>query len=274
MSDSEAKEIGKIFREAREKRKLSIEDVNRRSRIHINVVEDIENGILTRLNKLYTRSFLKKYADFLGLDADDILRKYEAMSITPQKVEFEVGFQKKKIEEEGKKEGRKFPEFSEKTIQVFLVGALSLIFIFLVFVLIGRVKTKISSSREARAVATTQKEKAAAPVVAKREAPAPPRKTVTKPAKSSSVELTLQARGEVWVKVMEGDETLYVGVIKKGKEKTWKSDKALTVWTGRAEMLNFTVNNQKVGRIADGVVKNIKVSSAGITIDGNWVTRL
>jgi hypothetical protein len=151
-----------------------------------------------------------------------------------------------------------------------LAGVLSLVFIFLVFVLIGKVKTKIASSREAGVATVAQKEKAAAPVVAKRPAPAPPRERA---AKSSAVELTLQARGEVWVKVMEGSETLYVGVIKKGKEKSWKSDKALTIWTGRAEMLNFIVNNQNIGRIADGVVKNIKVSNAGITIDDNWVTR-
>ncbi|MFQ5952132.1 MAG: helix-turn-helix domain-containing protein [Candidatus Omnitrophota bacterium] len=266
MVNSEAKELGNIFREAREKLGLSVEETNRRSRIHIDVINDIENGVFTRLNKLYVKSFLRKYAEFLKLDEEDILKKYEAIPAQPSDIEFTPEIVKKE------KATKKFPAVGEKTVQAVLIGILSLVFVFLVIVLIGRVRAKITSAKQpAGTVVAAREVKTKAPV--EKSKPAPRQRKEARTKRASSVKLTLEARGEAWVKVMEGKETLFVGVLRKGSKKSWKSDRPITVWTGRAEMLDFIVNNQRIGRIADGVVKNIKVSNAGITIDDNWVTR-
>jgi cytoskeletal protein RodZ len=266
MTTPEAKEIGKIFRDAREKAGISVEEANRRSRIHLNVINDIENGVFTRFSKLYLKSFLRKYAEFLGLDAENILEQYESIASGIPEKEFTPEIKRQE-------ESKELSPIPEKTIQAVLIGLFSVALIVLVLVLVGRVKAKFTTSRSPEKVAALQKEKAAVPEKKQKPQAPPEEKKSFWAAKTSSVNLTIEARGEAWVKVTEGENTLFVGVLRKGSKKTWKSDKAINVWTGRAEMLDFTVNNKKLGRIADGVVKNIKVSSAGITINDNWVTR-
>jgi cytoskeletal protein RodZ len=268
MVSPEAKEIGNICKEAREKLGMSVEEANKRSRIHINVINDIESGVFDRLGKLYLKSFLKKYAAFLNLDAGSILEKFDGAVTQIPETEFDPDIKEK--EDEGKT-----ALVSEKTIQFALIGIFSAIIIILIFVLGGKMGSKISQARQARREAVVQPKKAAAEVVKTKKAPAisPRQEKTVKPTIKPSVTLTLESRGEAWVKVMEGENTLFVGILRRGDKKTWETVNAITVWTGRAEMLDFTVNNHKAGKIADGVIKNIKISKEGITINGNWVTR-
>ena len=58
---TDPKEIGKLFRQAREDRGLSVEEVNFNSRIHPDVIKDIENGTYERLGKIYIKSFSVTY---------------------------------------------------------------------------------------------------------------------------------------------------------------------------------------------------------------------
>ena len=74
-----SRELGDIFRDAREKRGMTIEDVSQSTCIHLAVIRDIENGVFDRLGPIYTKSFVKKYAVFLELDLADILSKYDAV---------------------------------------------------------------------------------------------------------------------------------------------------------------------------------------------------
>ena len=267
MVSPEAREIGNICKEAREKLGMSVEEANERSRIHINVINDIESGVFDRLGKLYLRSFLKKYAIFLNLDANSILEKFEGVATQIPEAEFDPDIK-------AKEEERQPTIVNEKTIQVALISVFSAILIILVFVFAGRIGSKISQIREARREAALQ-QKAAAPALKAKKAPAASlrQKETVKPVVKPSVTLTLESRGEAWVKVTEGGNTLFVGILRRGDKKTWQAAGAITIWTGRAEMLDFTVNKHKVGKIADGVIKNIKVSKEGIAVNGSWVTR-
>jgi transcriptional regulator with XRE-family HTH domain len=268
MISPESKEIGKIFREAREKMGLSVEEANERSRIHINVINDIESGVFDRLGKLYLRSFLKKYADFLKLDRKEMVEKFENVASNIPETEFDPDIKKRNEDREAKIVD------TEKMIQVSLIGLFSVIFIVLVFILVGRVKSKFAEAPAGEETAAVRTERTAAPAVKKEAASRVSRaKIAPKPSPIAEVTLTLEARGEAWVKVMEGGNTLFVGILRRGNKKTFNANSVITIWTGRADMLDFTVNNRSIGSVAEGVVKNIKVSKEGITIDGNWVTR-
>jgi len=78
-----AKDLGKIFKNAREGKGISVSQANQESRIHPNVIQDIENGNIERLGKIYIKSFIKKYSDFLGLDTADMMAQYEAVFDPP-----------------------------------------------------------------------------------------------------------------------------------------------------------------------------------------------
>ncbi|MFC1570812.1 helix-turn-helix domain-containing protein [Candidatus Omnitrophota bacterium] len=268
------KEIGRVFREAREERQLSADEVGRSTRIHVNVIKDIESGVFDRIGAIYLKSFLKKYSDFLGLDTESIIGKYESISSSIPNREFNVDID---IEEPEDKENP-FATPTEKKIQMALVAFLSVVLVVLVFILIGMMRARLSSqvtrkarveemaSKPAQTVKKVTKTETKPAVVAKKTAPV---KEI-----AGAVNLTLKARGEVWLRVSHGEKRLFDGFLKNGDTKSWKADGPITIWTGKADMLDFTVNGRQVGTVAAGVVRNIKVSSEGVQIGDSWVKRI
>jgi cytoskeletal protein RodZ len=65
--------IGEILKRAREARKLSIEDVNRETKISVNVIRALEQDDMDSFaSETYLKGFLKNYAIYLGLDANKL----------------------------------------------------------------------------------------------------------------------------------------------------------------------------------------------------------
>lgn len=71
--------LGQRLRHAREQRKLSAEDVAFQTKIPASHVRDLEDNAYTSFGSLtYARSFLKAYADFLRIDATDVLQHLQS----------------------------------------------------------------------------------------------------------------------------------------------------------------------------------------------------
>jgi len=76
-SMSSAISVGKRLRDAREKRSLTIEQVQKQTKIHSTVLIGLEEGRPNEtLTDTYIRSFLKKYAQFLGINSVELLKEY------------------------------------------------------------------------------------------------------------------------------------------------------------------------------------------------------
>ncbi|MEK6278653.1 MAG: RodZ domain-containing protein [Actinomycetota bacterium] len=81
-------EIGPTLREARIRRKIDLSDVEQRTKIRVRYLRALENEEWDVLpGPAYTRSFIRTYANFLGLDgerlADDYRRSEEAAAELP-----------------------------------------------------------------------------------------------------------------------------------------------------------------------------------------------
>ena len=304
------KEIGKLFFETRKKKNIAIEDVYKKIRIHPEVLNKIESGQFDKINKPYLKSFLKQYSAFLGLDTGKILEKYEAVSASVPEKSFNLKNKEEKAKkeqlkqekeelkkEELKKEEREnqkrkneaLPVFTERKsndekIKLIFVAVLSAVLAILVFILFNTVRSKVSPGENKDKVKTSrQKEIAGKKKSDKNEktkkTDASDKKSsnkeeVSTPPPAPTVILGLKARGKVWVQVNEGEKMLFAGVLEKGQSKTWKSAGTLTVWTGKADVLDFVVNTRKVNSFAMGVVKNIQVSDKGIRVGDSWVVEL
>jgi cytoskeletal protein RodZ len=81
---SEQKELGKILKEIREKKDVSLKEVSNETKISLSVLENLENGVFSKLPS-YTHAigFLKLYAKYLGLDYEELKdifdREYRGM---------------------------------------------------------------------------------------------------------------------------------------------------------------------------------------------------
>ncbi len=74
MENGSASTVGELLRKAREEKKLSLEDVNRHTRISIETLQALEQDDIESFgSETYLRGFLKNYAGFLKLDLDLVL---------------------------------------------------------------------------------------------------------------------------------------------------------------------------------------------------------
>lgn len=77
--DGPARGVGAALRDARLRRGWTIDDCSQNLRIRVAVLQAMEAGNFERLpNGAYALGFVRSYADFLGLDRDEIVRRVKA----------------------------------------------------------------------------------------------------------------------------------------------------------------------------------------------------
>lgn len=78
-------EIGDLLRQARTQLRLSLDQASRMLHIRVRYLEAMEEGALEELPGLpYIRGYIQTYAAFLGLDKDEILRRFDAVGQSMQ----------------------------------------------------------------------------------------------------------------------------------------------------------------------------------------------
>ncbi len=65
------------LKKAREAKQLSLADISNATQINERFLQAIERGDVSVLPQTYIRAFLREYAATVGLDPDDVLRRYE-----------------------------------------------------------------------------------------------------------------------------------------------------------------------------------------------------
>ncbi len=69
--NNEGKTIGELLRTAREEKKLTVEQVNRETRISVQAIRSLERDDFGAFpSETYLKGFHRNYADFLGLDGN------------------------------------------------------------------------------------------------------------------------------------------------------------------------------------------------------------
>ena len=69
--------LGEVLRKERERRNLTIQDIEQSTSIRSLYIECIENGDYDKLpGDVYTKGFIRSYADFLKLNADELTAQF------------------------------------------------------------------------------------------------------------------------------------------------------------------------------------------------------
>ena len=94
---SELVHLGETFKKRRQERSLSIKEAENATSIRSNFLEAIEEGHLAKLiSPIYAQGFIKKYATFLELDGEALIKEHpsvlKVLSEAPEeKPEFSYG---------------------------------------------------------------------------------------------------------------------------------------------------------------------------------------
>lgn|GEM_PF-2122167 len=268
-----ARELGDIFKNTREKRGMTIDDVGRHSRMHPNVIRDLENGVFDRLGPVYTKGFIKKYAKLLELDQTDILKKYESAvrpsGETEEQDTLERPVIEKLVEEKilfrkPSKEGSRSSAGAASEVRSRLIMAVVIIIGTILFIFLFRFSIRLNMSGgkpkspgcvEVPPGVTVKKDKAASP---KEEKPAVFRGTA--PAPKSDPALPAEEKPET-VKAKREEDALVLSRRQARAKKDVDSDRLTLTLKARGMVWIQVFDDDRtvfVGTLKDGESATLK----------------
>ncbi len=266
------KSVGTILREARQARNLSLEQTSRTTHIHVNVLKALEADEVGRLGVVYTRSFLRLYADFLGLNKDEIVERF--IAVTPEaaasvnKVLPSAPRRILPVVRLTGKIGRNLWVLVQRGArrvpwQRVAVGVLALVFLFGM----GRwIKGCRARGRERRAAAVS-----AAPSGARgRAASASSRISAATKKSEQRVVLVVRAVDKTWLQVKADGKIIFQSVLAKGSSESWQAEEQIELWIGDAGALELEVNGRFLGHIGrpGQTLKEVVITPKGLIVRG------
>ncbi|ACB53856.1 hypothetical protein cce_4508 [Crocosphaera subtropica ATCC 51142] len=227
-------DIGQQLHDERQKQGLSLELISEETRISVGLLEAIEKAKLEELPEaIYTRSFIKKFADFLGLDGKGLSESFPLDS-NPKS-----------------QESSRFRFF----FPVLQFRPLHLYFLYIIIVVIS---VQSISNKLKRAATEGAIEELPVPVVI-----SPPPSPIEKP-----VIVKVHSKGKSTLKVMVDGKTTFDGTLTKESQKTWEANKNITLEASNAGLILVTFNNQNAKRLGK-LGENKKVTYSLPNISNN-----
>ncbi|MBQ3971154.1 MAG: helix-turn-helix domain-containing protein [Selenomonadaceae bacterium] len=267
--------IGDILRQERERQNLTVKDIEQGTSIRALYIEAIENGDYQTLpGEVYTKGFIRNYANFLKLDADDCVRRYVSEN-HPEQAMAEAAREETPRKEIPRKETpvRNAPDFSQASAgyprekgsspkygmmaaTVVLIAVLGGGAYFLLGDDIhstgkppaGQVQQdkKPASGKTAEKPGSSAKE--STPVAGQ----SPQTQSTSQPAsaekKANDVQVTAKFTDRCWTKVVADGKTVYEGIAEEGKTMSWKGNEKVTITAGNAGAMELTHNGKSLGK--------------------------
>jgi len=237
-------EIGSSLREARERRGLRLVDVEAQTRIRARFLEALENEQFAALPAgPYARSFLREYADFLGLDGQVYAAEYDERFTLPEP-ELHVA------------PARTAPRLGRPSV----AAAVAVAAVVVIGVAAWRLGTGGGTPAPKPPTPT-------APTVALQPAPTRARHRA-KPRPRPVITLTA-ARGDCWLEVRLGSAagpTLYQQTLLQGK--TIRFGLRAPVWMriGAPWNLNATIGGRRVTASLPSAIGDVLVTRGGLRL--------
>ncbi|MBQ1868526.1 helix-turn-helix domain-containing protein [Selenomonas sp.] len=249
--------LGDLLRSERERQGLSINDIEKGTSIRALYIESIEAGDYSQLpGEVYTKGFIRNYANFLKMDADAMVKRYMEEN-HPEKVaaqeEAEAAAAQKAAQEPVKTAAkaqsfstgddfRERVEKSHKNQNMLLIVAVVLIVAVAGFFLLG---SDSKPAAKSPAPAQTSSQQAKAPAAEQ------PEKKAEAPKKTEGVEVVAKFNDACWTQVKADGKTIYEGTLQKGKTETWKAKEKLVVTAGNAGAVELKINGKDSGKMGE-----------------------
>jgi transcriptional regulator with XRE-family HTH domain len=254
---------GARLKKIRQERGLSLEDIQKRTKIHLNILRAIEGDSLSNLSPIYLKGFIKIYCGCLGLDAGDFIGHPAEPEQPKPALHAAVGkpigsrIEKKPsfIKGASVKLGSLKPRFDFK--KIVLVFAAVLIVFFVI--------------RLARFVLSRpHKDSGKAHVVS--PVPSAPKSGI-KTAKfgqdlAAGFNLGIFARGKSWISVKIDGKTVFHGVLARGRSETWRVADKAELSLGNAGAVELQINDQRFNNLGRSgqPLKNVLINKEGLKI--------
>lgn len=265
--------VGDILRRERERQKLSIKDIERATSIRALYIEAIENSDNATLpGQVYTKGFIRNYANFLKLDSESLVKQYreevspESVSAAPDAQQSTEAAPAAPVESKSEpktepkieaapaaKPERRTPfnAVEEKSDRNSLMAVAAI----LVCAIVGGLYyyfTNVEGGELASAPVAAPQEMVDQPVVEQQavEQQAPPVAATSVASAAPVVEgVNLEARfnDRCWTRVVVDGELAYEGTVEQGQSLSWQAKNQIDVTAGNAGAIEFVENGVSLG---------------------------
>ena len=249
--------VGDVLRRAREKQGMTIADIEKGTSIRALYIECIERGNIEELpGMVYAKGFVRNYAAFLRLDAEQIVQQFaeeQGTASTPP-VPAEEKPRRISLSTVGDE------SLSEISIgggapssYAGIFGKLAVGIIVLVAVIGGgaALVSYVNAPPRETARVQTEKQPPAAPA-AEADATDEARGAA---ASAQDVRVSVKLSERCWTEVQVDGKTVFEGILEKGKTESWQGKESIVVRAGNAGALEVTANGKSLGKFgADGEV--------------------
>lgn len=253
--------LGDKLREAREGKNITLSQAQKQTRIHLAVLKAIEDGKCDDiLNPTYVKSFLKKYAEYLGVNTHQVLNEYNRLHpVTAAKII------------------NRLPETpaSRKTMPKAVPLIIFFIIASTVIALAGLAVLKavpyIKSHVTLKRVPSSRITKTAAQA-------RPPKKNLHHSAsaalnnveinipKNAQLKLLLKVKQKVFIKMKTDGTLLFERELPKGTAEIFTANDGINIFTANGAALELFLNGKAIGPIGKGTQKNIEITRTGVRL--------
>lgn len=294
--------IGERLKAERIRRNLTVDEINLRIRIHPEVIRRLESNEFSEWpgGNTYLKGFLKQYARFLSLPAEELLSEYEGLGISDRAVELDIGIHRHQaVPQPEKRHAQKkttltfSPDEWWKKNSPAATGVIrrwgpTVIWIlvgFLAFRLIwggvGMLKNFYGSAAATASKAWGSNPKAKKPAAKpgpdlsdELNAPEPARKSslahsasrgdFPRIAPTEPIVMELTATKDVWMQIKSDGEILFQQILRQKDRERWEAGDSFELRLGRPEGVEMTLNGVKIGKPAEGKFKTLRITRDGI----------
>ncbi len=209
-------DIGQTLSYERQKQGFTLEFISTETRISVGLLEAIETANLEELPEaIYTRSFIKKFADFLGLDGKSLSESFPLDS------------------DPKSNDSSRFRLF----FPVLQFRPIHLYFLYIIIVVLS---VQSISNTLKRAALQGSIEELPVPITV-----SPPQ---SQPVEKSVI-VKVHSKGKSTLKVTVDGKMIFDGVLTKETQKTWEADQNITLEASNAGLILVSFNNQNPKRL-------------------------
>lgn len=268
------KEFFENLKEVREKKKISLEIISKRTRIALDKLQDIEAGNLDKLSPGYDRIFFKRYLKEIGEDKEEVWNDFNLFFGKSSNISYQAKEKTKTTANEKQAEPEKHKEpkpsiFQELSLRLdmdnfykyFLISitliVLSVVgyFAYQQFIFVKKNQVSIKEITVADYIERMQKQDSLTSPAAQRN-----------PNNPGLLNVELKALERTWVReIRDGTDTTDY-ILPAGRSRKFSSHHSVNLMMGRADGIEVWLNGQNLGTMgkADEIVPLLLLDKNGI----------
>lgn len=247
--------VGTKLKNLRLQKGLSLEEVHKKTKIHLNILKAIEEDSLINFSPVYIKGFLKIYCKFLGVDPRDYIPDYKEPKA---KISYVSDFQEKPAS------SFKIPSFKLlplKAIHIKIIVTIILILIFTIGLFnLGKFISFKASWLSKRA-------ELPAVISSKTDNRVPKPKLQNSPA-VKIITLDIHAKENCFIQVKSDGRVMFQNILKKGRSESWQAKDKIELSLGNAGVVELEVNGKRISGLGrrGQALKNILITKEGLSV--------